>query len=132
MRRTSQRSAISAAGRLSTGDPQKPRPHLRMNRIEAVFPLNCNFNKYPFDHCETTIWLLITIPPAANQALVSKAPREPATRNSPRGPTRRRRGHVATKHGSPSNLARHQVPRKHRAQREHARHRDRYEFAARR
>jgi hypothetical protein len=45
----------------------------RMNRIEAVFPLNGNFNKYPFDRYETTMWLLITIPPAANQKQVSKA-----------------------------------------------------------
>jgi len=44
----------------------------RMNRIEAVFPLNGNFNKYPFDRYETTMWLLITIPPAANQKQVSK------------------------------------------------------------
>jgi hypothetical protein len=46
----------------------------RTNRIEAVFPLNGNFNKYPFDRYETTVWLLITIPPAANQKQVSKAP----------------------------------------------------------
>jgi Domain of unknown function (DUF4436) len=46
----------------------------RMNRIEAVFPLNGDFNKYPFDRYETTMWLLITIPPAANQKQVSKAP----------------------------------------------------------
>jgi Domain of unknown function (DUF4436) len=45
----------------------------RMNRIEAVFPLNGNFSKYPFDHYETTLWLLITIPPTANQNQVSKA-----------------------------------------------------------
>jgi hypothetical protein len=46
----------------------------RMNRIEAVLPLNGNFNNYPFDHYETTVWLLITIPPAGNQKQVSKAP----------------------------------------------------------
>jgi Domain of unknown function (DUF4436) len=46
----------------------------RMNRIEAVFPLNGTFNKYPFDRYETTVWLLITIPPAANQKQVLKAP----------------------------------------------------------
>jgi hypothetical protein len=47
----------------------------RMNRIEAVFPLNGNFNKYPFDRYETTMWLLITIPAAANQKKQgSKAP----------------------------------------------------------
>ncbi len=46
----------------------------RMSRIEAVFPLNGNLNKYPFDRYETTIWLLITIPPVASKAHVSKAP----------------------------------------------------------
>jgi len=46
----------------------------RMNRIEAVFPLNGNFNNYPFDRYETTLWLLITIPPTFNKAQVSKAP----------------------------------------------------------
>ncbi|MGA7224392.1 MAG: DUF4436 family protein, partial [Candidatus Acidiferrales bacterium] len=45
----------------------------RMNRIEAVFPLNGNLNKYPFDHYETTMWLLMTIPAAANQVQVPKA-----------------------------------------------------------
>ena len=46
----------------------------RMSRIEAVFPLNGNFNNYPFDRYETTLWLLITIPPTFNKAQVSKAP----------------------------------------------------------
>jgi hypothetical protein len=46
----------------------------RMNRIEAVFPLNGNFNNYPFDRYQTTLWLLITIPPTFNKAQVSKAP----------------------------------------------------------
>jgi hypothetical protein len=46
----------------------------RMSRIEVVFPLNGNFNKYPFDRYETTLWLLITIPPTFNKAPVSKAP----------------------------------------------------------
>jgi Domain of unknown function (DUF4436) len=46
----------------------------RMNRIEAVFHLNGNVNRYPLDRYETTMWLLIIIPPAANKAQVSKAP----------------------------------------------------------
>jgi hypothetical protein len=46
----------------------------RMNRIDAVFPLNGNVNNYPFDHYETTMWLLITVPPAANKAPISKMP----------------------------------------------------------
>jgi len=45
-----------------------------MSRIEAVFPLNGNFNNYPFDRYETTLWLLIIIPPTFNKAPVSKAP----------------------------------------------------------
>jgi hypothetical protein len=46
----------------------------RMNRIEAVFPLNGNLNKYPFDRYETTMWLLMTLPPVINKVQVSKAP----------------------------------------------------------
>ena len=32
----------------------------RMNRIEAVFPLNGELNRYPFDRYDTTLWLLMT------------------------------------------------------------------------
>ena len=46
----------------------------RISRIEAVFPLNGNLNKYPFDRYQTTIWLLITVPPIASQAQASKKP----------------------------------------------------------
>ena len=46
----------------------------RMNRIEAVFPLNGNFNKYPFDRYESTMWLLITVPPTITKAQASKVP----------------------------------------------------------
>jgi Domain of unknown function (DUF4436) len=45
----------------------------RMNRIEAVFPLNGDLNKYPFDRYETTLWLLITVP-IIDKAKVSKVP----------------------------------------------------------
>jgi hypothetical protein len=33
----------------------------RMNRIEVVFPLNGELNRYPFDRYETTMWLLMTL-----------------------------------------------------------------------
>lgn len=46
----------------------------RTNRIEAVFPLNGDFNKYPFDRYESTMWLLVTLPPAISKADVSKVP----------------------------------------------------------
>jgi hypothetical protein len=32
----------------------------RMNHIEAVFPLNGEINRYPFDRYRTTLWLLMT------------------------------------------------------------------------
>ena len=51
-------------------------PGKRMNRLEAVFPLNGDFNKYPFDRYATTMWLLITIPPATDKTQVSKPPDE--------------------------------------------------------
>jgi hypothetical protein len=46
----------------------------RMNRIEAVFPLNGDLNKYPFDSYETTVWLLMTTPARNAQPQASKAP----------------------------------------------------------
>jgi hypothetical protein len=46
----------------------------RTNRIEAVFPLDGNLNNYPLDHYETTMWLLMTIPPASNKPQISKGP----------------------------------------------------------
>jgi Domain of unknown function (DUF4436) len=45
----------------------------RTNRIEATFPLNGDLGKFPFDRYETTIWLLMTTPLAANEAPDSKA-----------------------------------------------------------
>jgi hypothetical protein len=33
-----------------------------MNRIEVIFPLNGDLNKYPFDRYETTVRLLMTTP----------------------------------------------------------------------
>jgi hypothetical protein len=43
----------------------------RMNRIEAVFPLNGELNKYPLDHYNTTLWLLMTTP---TQKIQQKTP----------------------------------------------------------
>ena len=46
----------------------------RMNRIEAVFPLNGELNKYPFDRYVTTLWLLITTPTRKVQPQTSSVP----------------------------------------------------------
>jgi hypothetical protein len=46
----------------------------RMNRIEVVFPLNGDVNKYPFDSYETTVRLLMTTPARNVQPQVSKVP----------------------------------------------------------
>jgi Domain of unknown function (DUF4436) len=48
----------------------------RMHLIQAVFPLNGDLNKYPFDRYETTMWFLMTVPQAINKEHVSKAPDE--------------------------------------------------------
>ena len=52
---------------------------MRMNRIEAVFPLNGDLNKYPFDSYETTVWLLMTTPARNTQPTGSKASGTPET-----------------------------------------------------
>jgi Domain of unknown function (DUF4436) len=46
----------------------------RMNRIEAVFPLNGDLNKYPFDRYDTTVWLLMTTPARDVQLQSPKLP----------------------------------------------------------
>jgi hypothetical protein len=46
----------------------------RLSRIEAVFPLNGNLNRYPFDRYETQMWMLITIPPATHKLQFPQAP----------------------------------------------------------
>ena len=56
----------------------------RMNRIEAVFPLNGELNKYPFDHYGTTLWFLITTPTRKAQPQMAKIP-EGAEQPTPRG-----------------------------------------------
>jgi hypothetical protein len=42
----------------------------RMNRIEAVFPLNGELNRYPFDRYETTLWMFMTTPSKKKQSPV--------------------------------------------------------------
>src|SRR5580700_34058 len=97
-----------------------------MNRIEAVFPLNGTFNKYPFDRYETTVWLLITLPPAANQKQVSKAPENLPQQALHQGQLAVGAVTFAARHADTSISGcigiypRHQVPRKRHAQREHA------------
>ena len=44
----------------------------RMNRIEVIFPLNGDLNKYPFDRYETTVRLLMTTPARNLQPQASK------------------------------------------------------------
>lgn len=46
----------------------------RMNRIEAVFPINGDLNKYPLDRYDTTVRLLMTTPARNAPAEVPKLP----------------------------------------------------------
>jgi hypothetical protein len=46
----------------------------RMNRIEAVFPINGDLNKYPLDRYDTTVRLLMTTPTRTAQLEVPKIP----------------------------------------------------------
>jgi Domain of unknown function (DUF4436) len=46
----------------------------RMNRIEAVFPLNGQLNRYPLDHYKTTLWLLMTTPTPKLEPQISEIP----------------------------------------------------------
>jgi hypothetical protein len=48
----------------------------RMNRIEAVFPLDGDSNRYPFDRYVTTVRLLMTTPARSVQR---QAPKEPGS-----------------------------------------------------
>jgi uncharacterized protein DUF4436 len=56
----------------------------RMNRIEAVFPLNGELNRYPLDHYRTTLWLLMTTPARKIQRQRSKVP-ESTEEKAPQG-----------------------------------------------
>jgi hypothetical protein len=44
----------------------------RMDRIEAVFPLDGDLNRYPFDRYQTTVWLLMTTPAANSKSQAQK------------------------------------------------------------
>jgi Domain of unknown function (DUF4436) len=46
----------------------------RMNRIEAVFPLNGELNRYPFDRYETTLWILMTTPAKQKESQIPNTP----------------------------------------------------------
>jgi hypothetical protein len=46
----------------------------RMNRIEAVFPLNGDLNKYPLDRYDATVRLLMTTPARNAQPAMPKIP----------------------------------------------------------
>jgi hypothetical protein len=48
----------------------------RMNRIEAVFPLNGELNRYPLDHYSTTLWLLMTTPAQKIQPKIPQIPKD--------------------------------------------------------
>ncbi len=47
---------------------------MRMNRIEVVFPLNGDLNKYPLDRYDTTVRLLMTMPARNAPPEVPKIP----------------------------------------------------------
>jgi hypothetical protein len=44
----------------------------RMNRIEAVFPLNGELNKYPLDRYTTALWFLVTTPARKAQPKIAQ------------------------------------------------------------
>ena len=46
-----------------------------MNRIEAVFPLNGELNRYPLDHYRTTLWLLMTTPTPKRRPQAAQIPK---------------------------------------------------------
>jgi hypothetical protein len=50
-------------------------PHgKRMSRIQMVFPLNGELNRYPFDQYRATLWLLMTTPAQKKQQSASSLP----------------------------------------------------------
>jgi Domain of unknown function (DUF4436) len=49
----------------------------RMNRIEAVFPLNGELNRYPLDQYRTTLWFLMTTPAREKKPQTSNALQSP-------------------------------------------------------
>ena len=67
----------------------------RMNRIEAVFPLNGELNRYPFDRYETTLWILMTTPARKKQP---QSPQYSGKRRRAGGSGRCRHECLATEH----------------------------------
>src|SRR6202158_3795007 len=59
----------------------------RMNRIEAVFPLNGELNKYPLDRYESTLWLLMTTPAQRSRLQTPKSAERDAAPTSGEGGT---------------------------------------------
>jgi Domain of unknown function (DUF4436) len=49
----------------------------RMNRIEAVFPLNGEPNRYPFDRYDATLWILMTTPARKKPPPMANIPGSP-------------------------------------------------------
>ena len=74
----------------------------RMNRIEAVFPLNGELNKYPFDRYGTTLWLLITTPAREAQPKSYEDSGRHRTTSASARATRSRRNRLATEHSRPA------------------------------
>src|ERR1700722_13085279 len=59
----------------------------RMNRIEAVFPLNGQLNRYPLDRYESTLWLLMTTPAQRSRLQTPKSAERDAAPTSGEGGT---------------------------------------------
>jgi hypothetical protein len=57
----------------------------RMNRIEAVFPLNGQLNRYPLDRYGTTLWLLMTTPAPKARPQAAKIPQSPGALENKEG-----------------------------------------------
>jgi hypothetical protein len=58
----------------------------RMNRIEAVFPLNGQLNRYPLDHYGTTLWLLMTTPTPKQRRQAANIPQSPGASENTEAP----------------------------------------------
>jgi hypothetical protein len=57
----------------------------RMNRIEAVFPLNGQLNRYPLDRYGTTLWLLMTTPGPKRRPQAANIPQTPGALENTEG-----------------------------------------------
>ena len=75
----------------------------RMNRIEAVFPLNGELNRYPLDRYRTTLWLLVTTPARTMLPASSKVPGKHRRDIAPGRSSCPRRSQLETKHHRPTH-----------------------------